>query len=180
MEIYRLAADEPVIQEQIKALVFACDQEFYPPLSSRTSSTQSHLNTSDSVKEDGPLTYYEEIKKQSFIVAVEDSKLIGFLTYIQDYQQAVFAEYCPGCNNHYVTTICVTKANRGQKISHQLYEELEKQTASTINSVVSTRTWSENYSHINVLEKRDYQMIYQLNNHRGEGIHTLYFAKQIM
>ncbi|WP_027109255.1 GNAT family N-acetyltransferase [Lacticigenium naphthae] len=170
----------PNSSDQIKELLFCCDEEFFPSLSSRTSSTQSTLAQNEGDQpNDGPLTYFQAMIKQNFIIAVESEELVGFLSYIDGYQNDVFEGHVLNDTNMYVSTICVNKDYRGQRIAHRLYDALEEVITSSGEGYISTRTWSTNTSHLKILEKRSFDIIETLKDHRGKGIDTSYFLKEV-
>lgn len=86
--------------------------------------------------------------------------------------------------NNYISTICVKKEFRRKGITGKMYEYIEnvlpKDTAS---QYVSTRTWSTNIAHINLLKKRNYDNTYIMKNDRtledGTKVDTLYFGKNV-
>ena len=42
---------------------------------------------------------------------------------------------------------------------------------------IFTRTWSTNAAHIKILDKFNFEIIKCIENDRGDGIDTVYFAK---
>ena len=77
MEIRILTKEQ---QEQIYVQAYkmlaAADEEFVPPLSFRTSSTQSDF--SQGTKGDGICLYFEQLKQQRFAAVYEAGELIAF------------------------------------------------------------------------------------------------------
>ncbi|HCX63839.1 MAG TPA: hypothetical protein DHN33_01330 [Eubacteriaceae bacterium] len=169
-------------KEEIWELLVACDEEFVPPLSDRNSSTQAVLNQEE--KEDQkifqkPVVYYRQMIQQEFIVCTEKGTLIGFLTYINGYDNEIFERHIGKENNKYVTTICVQKEHRGKNIAGRLYDALETIVKSERKGVLSTRTWSTNRSHIKILKRKGFENIETLKDHRGKGIDTVYYLKKL-
>lgn len=154
----------------IQDILFACAHEFVPPLGQRTSSTQSNM-TSGLADEEKPYSYFQQMIAQEYILAKDGDKVVGFMTYKPQYT-------CPELSalplSSYITTTCVYTAYRGNHILQQLYQAMEAH-----HPVISTRTWSTNVGHLHVLESRGYTLIKRLVDHRGVGIDTVYYAKQI-
>lgn len=167
------------IYSQIKELLFACDKEFVPYLSARNSSTQDNLKQKkEGYLNEAPITYFKQMIQQDFIIAVEDAALLGFLTFIPNYENDIFNNYVTEDNNMYVTTICVDTKYRGRGIATKLYEELEEKMLKEKRTCISTRTWSTNISHIKILERKGFENICTLKDHRGKGIDTKYYLKK--
>ncbi|NLK86553.1 MAG: GNAT family N-acetyltransferase [Clostridiaceae bacterium] len=158
-----------------------CNREFVPPLSSRNSPTQSNLLTgrddTQTDVDDKPYVYFEEIRKQHFILAEIEGKVIGFLTFKTDHMCDALQDF--GVSN-YITTVCIDKKYRKQGILSRLYEHMENKLPDSIHcSKVSTRTWSQNDAHAGFLLKRGYTLLKTLPDDRGPGIDTLYFGAKL-
>lgn len=164
--------------DDIWDMICDCNSEFLPSLSSRNSSTQSNLLTgpqdTQADNKDKPNVYFEEIKKQLFILAELENKVIGFLTFKTNYICDALLDF--GVSN-YITTVCVDKKYRNQGILTRMYEHMENELPESIGcGRISTRTWSLNNAHISKLLKRGYSLLKTLHNDRGAGIDTLYFG----
>jgi len=156
-----------------------CDNEFVPPLSSRNSSSQKDLRlgpgAAGSRVSDKPTAYFEELRKQQFIIAKSDGKVAGFMTFKTGYICDALSDF--GTSN-YITTVCVRKESRRQGILAGMYDMTENGLPAGVDSArISTRTWSQNDAHINALMKRGYSVIKRLPDDRLPGINTLYFGK---
>jgi SAM-dependent methyltransferase len=132
---------------QIWEILCECDQDFFPPLSSRESSYQNELSLE--MKQDvKPYKYFNEMIGQFFIVALEPTtdRVVGFMTFKHSYSCPELSEYDP---SNYITTICVRKHNRNQGITKKLYDFIEECLPSTYRlPYVTTRTWTGNDAHI--------------------------------
>ena len=149
-------------------LLKAADKEFVPPLSSRSSTTQKDLNYESDT---GCMLYYEQMIQQSFILVMEDEKVVGFLSYRKDHNLELDDEkIC--CD--YVSTIIVSPLFRNRGLTQKMYEALF---AYRKGKAVATRTWSQNASHIHVLGKLGFELVKRIVNDRGEGIDTVYYLK---
>lgn len=162
---------EKYYDEMLKMLTLG-DDEFVPPLSSRSSTTQSDLSSGEK-SDDGIIKYFEEMKKQHIMAATEGDNLLAFVSYRENYTNSEIKEN--DVPNIYVSTLIVKPEARGRKLTQTMYEKLFK-----IYEKVSifTRTWSTNIPHIKILGKFDFETLCTLKNDRGEGIDTVYFVKR--
>lgn len=73
---------------QVYRLLDECEDEFVPSLSQRVSTRQSDLVSSGSQASAGVRNYFEEMARQSFLLASSngDGHLLAFLSYIPSYQ----------------------------------------------------------------------------------------------
>ena len=167
---------ESQYEPEIWKILCECDNEFVPPLSSRETSYQSKLDncvTTD-VK---PISYYQIMIKQLFLIAFDDEKIVGFMTFRSNYASSELSLFSP---SNYISTICVTHSYRNKGITNNFYRFIEASLPSEyMMPFISTRTWSTNSNHIHLLQKYDYTLATNLKNHRGPGIDTLYYAKAI-
>ena len=147
------------------------DSEFVPPLSARSSTTQSDL-TGTATSHDGVLNYFKELKKQKILVAVENEKLVAFVSYKENYTNDIIDTAC--VPNIYISTLLVAPYGRGQGLTRKMYEFLFNEYK---NANVFTRTWSTNEAHIKILLGFGFETIKVLKNDRGNGIDTVYFKK---
>ena len=172
MEIRILSnAEQECIYTDGYELLAAADNEFVPPLSHRSSSTQQNL-LEYTKNSDGIRQYFAALKKQRFAAAFEEDKLIGFVSYKENYScPDIPAEECP---NIYISTLIVSPAARGKGVTTALYKKLFYH-YEAVN--IFTRTWSTNFAHIKILEKFGFEVIKVLRNDRGSGIDTFYFKK---
>ncbi len=154
-----------IYKDDVWEILCQSNHEFIPPLSFRESTTQMQLNE---LKEEVlPSKYFQEMLNQLFVIAVEENKAVGFLTY--RYGAEGFGEDCV-----YVSTIIVKKNCRNKQVAENLYRflfDLEYRRR------VVTRTWSLNAAHIHLLEKLDFVLIKRIKNNRGQGIDTVYFQR---
>jgi len=126
---------------------------------------------------DEPTAYFETFIKQEIIVSRKKSnnQVIGFMSYIPNH--TIFVEnkkiVC-----HYISTIGVTKGERGNGITNQFYKEIEKIAKKEGASTIATRTWNANTTHLKILSNIGFKP-HIIENDRGMGIHTVYLVKQI-
>ena len=162
-------------------ILCACQHEFVPPLCARTSSVQKTLAV-DRPKSDAcgrPTAYFEEMRSQHFVVArADEGRMVGFLTFKPRYTCPQLRRYG---ENIYMTTACVLPPWRGQGIVSGMYDVVEGALPQALRTpYVTTRTWSTNLTQMHAFPKRGYEQCARIEDDRGEGIDTVYFAKRIL
>lgn len=173
MVIQILSQDEQAVYyDEILEMLYAGDKDFVPPLSARSSTTQSDL-TSSSSNEDGVRLYFNEMKKQRFLVATEGETLLAFVSFKENYTNSAIDENL--LPNIYISTLIVKPEARGKHLTQTMYDMLFKAFA---DRNILTRTWSTNAAHIRILSKFDFKTLSILENDRGQGIDTIYFIKR--
>lgn len=161
-------------ERKIWDLLVMANKEFVPALSARKSSKQKRLDQTKTIITGEPLEYYNAIKTQNFLGVInKDNLLVGFMTYISGYDIEELGDINPTA---YVTTVIVEKGHRNRGITTALYANLQQEVIESGLKHISTRTWSSNYSHIHILTKLGFAEVKLLKNHRGDGIHTIYYA----
>lgn len=173
MKIKILTSEEQTeYYDEILKMVIAGDDDFVPPLSARSSTTQKDL-TSTEKSRDGILSYFEEMKAQRFAVALEDGNLLAFVSYKENYtNNEIKDEHLP---NIYLSTLIMKPEARGKGLTQTLYTTLFD---AYKERNVLTRTWSTNGAHIHILSKFNFDTLCTLKDDRGEGIDTVYFIKK--
>lgn len=165
---------DPHWQAELWRLLSAHDNDFVPPLSQREDTCQQALT--GGAAEDGPRTYYHALLEQSFLLAVEDGKLLGFYSFRLNYlpdpiahlrREALFPVY--------VTTIVVDGPARRKGLATQFYQMLP--TLFPGGLLVTTRTWSGNTSHLHLLEKLGFTLSLRISDDRGPSVDTVYYSK---
>ena len=159
-------------KNQVWELLKRLDKEFIPPLSARKSTHQKELNTPDTEGEE-PVEYFNQMKEQKIIIALEQDTVRGFLTYISDYELEIGNKKTI---SEYVSTIGVDPAFRKQGIAQSMYKELIENSP---GKRITTRTWSLNKSHLHILENMGFELLDTIKNDRGSGIDTVYYTRRI-
>lgn len=167
-------------------ILVECDKEFVPPLSSRSDTKQADFNFIGIYDTDNkPMEYFKKITEQHNILTIEDGIVIAFMSFIYNYDRnELFNKNNIDDINNYISTICVRKEFRRKGITGKMYEYIENALPKDIASqYISTRTWSTNISHINLLKKRNYENTYTMKNDRiledGTKVDTVYFGKNV-
>ena len=168
----------------VRGLLLDVDDEFVPPLSSRTSTHDRDLDAvvgmSASANPEGaaaPLgveRYLAGVAEQSCVLAFKSGALVGLLSYQRDAELPDIGVSAPSA---YVSTVVVSKDVRRQGLAQSLYEHLES--VMPVGAVVATRTWSGNSSHIGLLGDRGYSLVKTEPDARGPGISTVYYSKTL-
>ncbi len=159
-------------EDELLELLTEGDEEFVPPLSARSSTTQADLSGTEKVS-NGIVSYFEEMKKQKMLIATKDGKLIAFVSYRENFTNDIISD--KDLPNIYLSTLIVRLDGRGQGLTQKMYDILFKEYE---NTNIFTRTWSTNGAHIKILSKFGFETIHVLKDHRGQGIDTVYFKKK--
>lgn len=173
--------EHPHTENLVWEILWECEQDFYPPLSTRDSTEQSQLHTSREAESISiaPLSYFEELKKQHFLLATDKAThtLIGFLSYRHGYESDETIQYSP---SNYITTTCVRKSMRNRGVANQLFAFMEAEIPQSQQlPFITRRTWSTNYNQLSLYEKYGYTCIHRILNDRDNGVDTLYYAKRL-
>ena len=153
----------------VEGLLTLCDQEFYPPLSSRGSTTQADLLSASNVSE-GVRDYFRGIIRQHAILVIDGGRVVAFMSFQKDYVcEHISTEYLP---NLYITTVIVHPEYRHCGIARRMYERLMKHYP---KRYIFTRTWSTNGSHIRILLEKGFHEHCVLYNDRGNDVDTNYY-----
>ena len=167
---------EENMKDDLWEIVCAVDHDFVPALSSRESSYQKGFNMEE---KSGvlPYEYFDALLKQDFILAYEDEKIVGFLSFRNHYS---CEDLSPIEDSLYISTICILPEKRGLGISSALYSFTEDSVSKDLGySYITTRTWSTNGAQMHALPKRGYEKVKVIESDRGEGIDTVYFARKV-
>lgn len=157
--------------EDIQSLLVLADKEFIPPLSARGSSTQTDL-TSTATVSDGARDYYNAMSGQPVVVAVENGRCYGFMAFKRDY----LCEYYQKTPNLYASTCVVHPDARGKGLMQGFYQTMIDLFP---HCSIYTRTWHTNLSHLKVLDRLGFSLLVRLPDHRGPGLDTVYYHKDV-
>ena len=165
MQLVKQLKDENLLA-QLRELLILGDKEFVPPISSRSSTTQQGL---DSAVGNGIDLYFEEMKQQCFVLAMDGDILAGFMSFKINHQGA----HIPPGDNVYASTSVVHPDYRGKGMMTALYQAIID---AFPDRPLFSRTWHENYGHLKVVRRLGFHRMDFLPNDRGEGIHTVYYC----
>ena len=175
MEIrhYEKLTDQ-LLLEQIWELLRRYNHAFIPPLSARENTYQSNLTDQQSISNAEPVQYFETLKQQSFIVALDNNnQLLGFMSFRMNY---ICGDLEDNIDTIYISTIIVDEAFRSKGVTTRFYAKMEE-IARQEQRPITTRTWSTNNSHIHLLKKIGFTEALVIKNDRGINIDTVYFRK---
>ncbi|MBE7040539.1 MAG: GNAT family N-acetyltransferase [Ruminococcaceae bacterium] len=150
------------------------DKDFVPPLSERSSTTQSSLAGQGEKGEGSVLNYLSEMIHQPILAAVEDGKILEFISFKENYVTDGIDE--KDLPNIYLSTLILHPDGRGRGLTKQLYGHLFNELYADRN--IFTRTWSTNVPHIKILSFFGFEELKRLKDHRGAGIDTVYYVKR--
>ena len=179
MELIYCPALDEAQGEGVWQLLEKYGEDFVPPLSRRESTCQQGLQLEASSASHGPQAYFAEMRGQHFVLAMENGRVAGFLTFryghIPDILSSLAERDLLGL---YITTIIVDGAFRRQGLARGFYARLMALFPRE-RRLISTRTWSSNISHISLLEKLGFAGPVRIPNDRGPGIDTVYYYKTL-
>ena len=148
------------------------DRDFVPPLSSRNSTLDKSF-LSESSSGDGINSYYDAMKDQEIIAAIEGDAIVGIVSYRLDFLSDEITE--ADIPNIYVSTLVLDKGVRGKGITKRMYSYLFGELYADRN--IFTRTWSTNFAHIKILGDFGFSEIIRKIDDRGKGIDTVYYKR---
>jgi trans-aconitate methyltransferase/GNAT superfamily N-acetyltransferase len=142
--------------EEVEFLIEKYEGEFVPPLSKRPSAGGG--------LEGGSLReYIKSLLSAKIFAAKKDGRVIGCLCYKMQALPFV-SKSVP-----MVSTVIVEKPFRSAGVGRALYQKVLSE-----NKELYVRTWSTNTNHLKLLTSLGFQEVYRIENHRGEGIDTVY------
>ena len=152
------------LERPVREFLLSVDEDFVPPLSTRTSAQQSHFERRYHPKANVD-PYLDSIREQRAVLAMCDDVVAGMLSW-EERQWGVA----------YVSTVAVRRALRGNGIATTMYNAFE---ASTHCPVARVRTWSDNWGHLKLLRSRGYAETGRSDDDRGYGVGSVYFEKDL-
>ena len=150
------------------------DNDFVPPLSMRNSTTQTDLTCSTALGDQAIFSYGNEMLSQVILGAFEENNLLGFVSFKENYTNDIITS--DSLPNIYISTLVLKKEARGKRLTQQMYDCLFNNLYK--DRSIFTRTWSTNAAHLKILENFNFTLIKTIENDRGVGIDTVYFALQ--
>ena len=165
-------AEKSRYREELLEILSVNDKNFIPPLSQRSSTTQSNLLGAEG--EGDILPYFNKMLEQNILGMFFAGKLLGFVSYIDNYvSDTVGIETHP---NIYLSTLALRPESRGMGATKKAYTHLFFERYPHCN--IYTRTWSTNGPHVHILDGFGFGELERLPNDRGEGIDTVYYFKK--
>lgn len=161
-------------EKEVWEIMKDADYDFVPPLSDREDTVHKFKDRPDAPKKKnnrGPVKYFEEIKKESFVLILNNGKIEGFMSFIKDYSLSL-NEGDVICE--YITTIIINKKCRNKGYTQKMYDVILNRKK---DKVLATRTWSTNKSHRHILGRLGFKLVQRDINDRGVNIDTVYYLK---
>ena len=171
----KIISVEKLSEEQEKLVWQICvnaDTDFVPPLSARTDTIQKFRDIPNVPNSNGPIIFFEEIKKEQFIFIINNGKIEGFMSFIKDYEMHV-DEGIFVCD--YITTIIIDSKNRNKGYTKKMYDVILNERK---GRNIGTRTWSTNHSHLHILDKLGFKLVRTDKDDRGVNIDSVYYLKK--
>ena len=174
--LYRQELDQPQL-DGVWQLLARYGDDFVPPLSARSSTCQQGLQPGASLSDQGPTAYFQELRKQQFLLSLEGERVTGFLSFRRNFVPEILEnKEDEGLLGLYVTTLIVDADFRRQGVARRFYRQLMTCWPQQ-RRLISTRTWSGNTGHIALLEALDFAGPVRIPDDRGPGIDTVYYYK---
>lgn len=158
-------------KQEVRDLLAACDNDFVPPLSARSSTTQQSWE--GAAGGDGVAAYAKTLLEQSVALWKQDGRTVGLLSFRPEY----VCEALPGrptvC---YLSTLCVSPACRGQGLARRIYEAVIAWAHEQLpGRPIALRTWSTNAAQLRLMKKLGFTCVLRLPDDRGPGVDTVYY-----
>ena len=161
------------LSEQMLKILTEANDEFVPPLTSRNSTTQSDFLQKSESDKAVPYAYFDMLKEQKALVMRECGRVVGFMSYKTDYENAVITkDFIP---NVYISTVVTDKMFRHRGVTKGLYEALFERYR---DKNIFTRTWSTNLPHTRLLGGFGFAEFKRIKYDRGDRIDTVYYFKR--
>ena len=182
---YRIEYEDNIIQYEkpIRSLTRSSDEDFVPPLHTRNHTLQTEkLDIQKAKEKEGIEQYADAMLEEEFLICkkVQGKQVVGFLAFIPCFEHHYLADYSPA---NYITTIIVDPTHRRKGLTRKMYQVMLNGLPQKLTMpYLATRTWTgkkANTAHINLLEKLYFKPVTVIEDHRGPGIDTVYFAREI-
>lgn len=160
----------PEEAKDLADLVDAVADEFVPSLRHRSSTTDQVLTGRAGGDVSG---YVNEMLAQDNLLVYESGTLVAFMSFKAKHSVPALSHLGEFI---YVSTIAVRPDRRRSGYARRLYEELFSLPGDPAEWVV-VRTWSTNDAHVPLLHQLGFRLLLTQEDHRGAGVHTLYFGR---
>ena len=160
-------------RSEVYRLLNLVENQFVPALSTRNSTSQRNLNSTET-ENTSIDAYFQEMWQQQLLLATTENdgkQLAGFMSYKDGYLVQLSER---GVKSLYVSTVAVAPEFRGHNITARFYRELQHR-ARQAKLPIMTRTWSTNHAHLTILDKVGFTLAETIVNDRGSGIDTVYY-----
>ncbi|HVE95637.1 MAG TPA: GNAT family N-acetyltransferase [Pseudonocardiaceae bacterium] len=158
-------------QRSLELLVEDVSDEFVPPLTTQSSTTQEVLASAGG---SALSSYFDEMLMQHCLLLIERAQLQGFLSFRILHRDARLPQIgiCI-----YVSTISVRPAVRGRGFARLLYQEL-LELPETLPAWILLRTRSTNTHHLQLLNTLGFKHLLTVPNDRDSGVDSIYLGRK--
>jgi ribosomal protein S18 acetylase RimI-like enzyme len=158
-------------QRSLELLVEEVSDEFVPPLTTRSSTTQAVLASASG---SASSSYFDELLMQHCLLLVECDQLQGFLSFRTFHRDARLPQIgiCI-----YVSTISVRPAARGRGLARLLYQKILG-LPETLPTWILLRTRSTNTHHLQLLDTLGFKHLLTIVNDRDSGVDSIYLGRK--
>ena len=155
-------------------LLVECDNDFVPSLSQRGKESIGAYSDKRNI---APSECYLSIAHDHFIFALDkNGHVVGFTCFKSKQLDSPWGN--DGIGN-FVELTCVARSHRGKGIAQMLYAYLENELPADVSLPYIARCpWSSNIVQRHLYTKFGYDLVGEVYNQRGPGIHTLYYGKK--
>jgi ribosomal protein S18 acetylase RimI-like enzyme len=158
-------------QHNLELLVEEVSDEFVPPLTTRSSTTQAVLASASG---SASSSYFDELLMQHCLLLTERGQLQGFLSFRTFHRDARLPQIgiCI-----YVSTISVRPSARGRGFARLLYQKLLG-LPETLPTWILMRTRSTNTNHLQLLDTLGFKHLLTVPNDKDLGIDSIYLGRK--
>jgi GNAT superfamily N-acetyltransferase len=164
----------PSAARYVRDLLIEVDDEFVPALSKRDSTTSKDFTPIDSPTNLGFEAYVHQTLTEQCLVARLEDDFAGFMTFLPHHRDPLIERWGPST---YVVTVAVGHNFRRHGVAAALYSAALTLPSKIAAPFIATRTWALNTGHIGLLGKLGFKEVARLENDRGVGTDTVYFAR---
>jgi ribosomal protein S18 acetylase RimI-like enzyme len=158
-------------QRSLELLVEEVSDEFVPPLSTGSSTTQAVLSSASG---SAASSYFDEMLMEHCLLVIERDELQGFLSF-RTFHRDTRLPQIGICI--YVSTISVRPAARGRGLARLLYQELLG-LPETLPAWILLRTRSTNTHHLQLLDTLGFKHLLTVPNVADPGADSIYLGRK--
>lgn len=169
-----LAEEPEKYEEGLRRLLASADEEFVPPL---TAENRTGVTRWDDEKLFTTIDeHVQAALGRRLIVGLDDDRVVGIMIFEAIDDMDDLEGYT---STNYITELIVDRDYRGRGIATRMYEVILEDLPDDYRlDSVSTKTWSTNDDHISILDSFGFECVKRIPDDRGEGIDTVYYAKE--
>lgn len=158
-------------QYSLELLVEEVSDEFVPPLTTRSSTTQAVLASASG---SASTSYFDELLMQHCLLLIECGQLQGFLSF-RTFHRDTRLPQIGICI--YVSIISVRPAARGRGLARLLYQKL-LELPEKFPAWILLRTRSTNTHHLQLLDTLEFKHLLTVPNDRDPGADSIYLGRE--